>query len=696
MNRLGDEQSPYLLQHLDNPVDWYAWGDAAFDAAREKDRPIFLSIGYSTCHWCHVMAHESFEDEAVARAMNAAFINVKVDREERPDVDQLYMTVCQMMTGSGGWPLTVVMTPDKRPFFATTYVPRQTRHGRLGMLDLVPRLQEAWIERRQEVEEAADNLTGLLIEAAGHPASAQGLDVDLLDLAFAHLQRRYDARFGGFGQAPKFPSPHNLVFLLRYWKRTGSEQALRMVDHTLRQMRLGGIYDHVGYGFHRYATDARWKLPHFEKMLYDQAMLALAYTEAFQATGETSFEATAREILAYVLRDLTAEEGGFHSAEDADSAGKEGTFYVWSLDELQEVLPDNLAELMVQVYNVEADGNFEEEATRRKTGENILYLAQPPDELAAALDLEPWVLREHLEEARGLLLAHRETRIRPGKDDKVLTDWNGLMIAALARAARVFGDAAYAEAARRAATFLLTDMRTDDGRLLHRYRRGDAALPGTLDDYAFLTWGLLELYETAFDVDHLSAAAALTDSAVQHFRDPEHGGFFLAAADVDDLIVRQKEAYDGALPSGNSVMMGNLFRLARMTGRTELEAWAEEIGHAFGEVVRRQPSGFTAMLTAVDFAVGPSMEVVVVGDPSAEDTREMLQALRTCYVPNRVVLLRPATQEAPAIDLLAPFVARQHAVDGQATAYVCRDFHCEQPTTDVDHMITLLTGNAKT
>ncbi len=480
-NRLQHAHSPYLLQHRENPVDWWAWSDEAFEAARAQDKPVFLSIGYSTCHWCHVMAHESFEDEEVARLMNDAFISIKVDREERPDIDNLYMTVCQMMTGHGGWPLTVLMTPDKKPFFAGTYFPKHSRHGRPGMLDLVPRIQQAWQEERQKLLASAEEITGILQEAAARPASGRSLDQDALHLAFAQLRRRFDPQHGGFGTAPKFPAPHNLLFLLRYWKRTGEDLALRMVEATLHHMRLGGVYDHVGYGFHRYATDARWTLPHFEKMLYDQAMIALACVETFQATGNAAYEQTARDIFAYVLRDMTAPEGGFYSAEDADSEGREGKFYLWTLDELRAVLDADLAALVVRIYNVEAAGNFEEEATRQRTGENILYLKKPLAEHAAALGVDEATLAARLERARQILFDHREARVHPGKDDKVLTDWNGLMIAVLARAARVFDDDAYARAAQGAAAFLLTTMRRDDGRLLHRFRRGDAALPGTCD-----------------------------------------------------------------------------------------------------------------------------------------------------------------------------------------------------------------------
>ena len=677
-NRLKDERSPYLLQHKDNPVDWYPWGEEAFGRARREDRPIFLSIGYATCHWCHVMEHESFEDEEVARLMNEAFVCIKVDREERPDVDGVYMTVCQMMTGHGGWPLTILMTPEKEPFYAATYLPRASRFGRLGMLELVPRVAELWRTEREHIFETAAHVTASLRSAAAQAPGAQPLGTAELADAYQHLAQRFDPVHGGFGDAPKFPSPHNLLFLLRYWKRSGERQALEMVAHTLRRMRLGGVYDHVGFGFHRYATDRTWLLPHFEKMLYDQALLVMAYVEAYLATGDRAFEQTAREVLSYVLRDMTAPEGGFYSAEDADSEGREGKFYVWEAPELDAVLSADDARLARAVFNVEADGNFAEEATRRKTGENVLYLAEPLATLAGAKGLPEDELAARLEAIRRTLFDHRERRIHPLKDDKILTDWNGLMIAALARAARAFDEPAYAEAATRAVHFVGERLTLPDGRLLHRYRDGDAAVPGNLDDYAFLTWGLLDLYETTFDPSLLERALVLDEHLQRRFRDPDAGGFFFTADDAEGLIVRQKEFYDGAVPSGNSVAMLNLLRLGRMTGSARFEERAVEVGRAAGDVVRRMPAGFTALLMGLDFAVGPTAEIVIAGEPGAADTRAMLKVLGERFDPNRVVLLRPRSG-GEAMTKIAPFVEAMQARGGRATAYVCRDYRCEAP-----------------
>ena len=689
MNRLAHEQSPYLLQHQHNPVDWYPWGEEAFEKARAEDKPIFLSIGYATCHWCHVMAHESFEDEEVARLMNEAFVCVKVDREERPDVDGVYMTVCQMITGSGGWPLTILMTPEGQPFYAGTYLPKRGRLGRPGMLDLVPRIRAVWTQEREKIEASAGEITAILQEAASAPVEEGGLDEDALRLGFEQFRQRFDPQHGGFAAAPKFPTPHNLLFLLRYWRRTGEASALRMATHTLRQMRHGGLFDHVGYGFHRYSTDERWLLPHFEKMLYDQALLVMAYAEAFQATGDGFFARVARETLAYVLRDLRAPEGGFYSAEDADSEGREGAFYVWTRAELDAVLGAEAAAFAADVFGATAEGNFEDEATRRRTGENVLHLPAASDELAEAHGLAPDAWGERLEAIRRRLFEHREQRPRPLLDDKVLTDWNGLMIAALARAAQALGEPRYAEAAEEAARFLLTTLRSEDGRLVHRYRNGDAGLQANLDDYAFLTWGLLDLYETTFDPDHLAAAIRLTDEMLGRFP-AEGGGFYFTPDDGEALIARQKETYDGAVPSGNSVALLNLLRLGRITGDARYDEAAEGVLRLAAPTVRRMPSAHALLLCGLDFAVGPTAEVVLASADVA-GAEPFVQALRGAYHPSKVVLRRTAAA-AERLAALAPFTAEQQPVAGQPVAYVCRDHACQAPTTDPQAMLAHLGG----
>lgn len=691
-NRLAKERSPYLLQHADNPVDWYPWSAEAFEKARREDKPIFLSIGYSTCHWCHVMEQESFEDDQVAALMNNTFISIKVDREERPDIDNIYMTVCQMMTGSGGWPLTIIMTPDKKPFFAATYIPKYSRPGRIGMMDLVPRVKTAWQTRRQELLNTADQITNAITGLADDTGGEE-IDKTVLKTAYEQLAGRFDQHHGGFGIAPKFPTPHNLTFLLRYWKHTGVDQALQMVLTTLENMRRGGIYDHVGFGFHRYSTDPQWLVPHFEKMLYDQALLAMAYTEAYQATGRKTFADTAKEIFTYVLRDMTSPDGGFYSAQDADSEGEEGKFYLWSEKEIRKVLSKQDAELVIKVFNVEKDGNFIDLLEDQKTGQNILHLTKLPTTLAEELDIAESDLRSQLSSIRSKLFDHRSKRTHPYKDDKILTDWNGLMIAALAKAAATFDQPQYAKAARRAADFILQQMRKSNGRLLHRYRTGQAGISANVDDYAFFIWALIELYQSTFEVHYLKTALELNNNLVEHFWDNDSGGFYFTADDSEQLLVRQKESYDGAMPSGNSVAMLNLLRLSRLTANPKLEELARGISRTFSRQIKRAPLAHTQMLSAIDFVMNQSYEIVIVGQSTGQDTAAMLRVLSSRFLPNTVVILKPAQEKSPQIVKLATFTKWHTAIDNKATAYVCTNYSCKLPTTDIRKMIEQLDEN---
>jgi uncharacterized protein YyaL (SSP411 family) len=688
-NRLQFEKSPYLLQHADNPVDWYPWREEAFEKARNEDKPVFLSVGYSTCHWCHVMAHESFEDDRIARLMNEVFVNVKVDREERPDIDGVYMTVCQMATGSGGWPLTIIMTPDKAPFFAGTYFPKESRFGRIGMSELIPKIASLWHERRNELLDSAGQIHDFLNQSSRNEKGGE-LHVSVLDQAFEELSARFDGQHGGFGDAPKFPTPHHLMFLLRCWKRTGDDRALLMVEKTIQEMRCGGIYDHIGFGFHRYSTDERWLLPHFEKMLYDQALLALAYTETWQATAKDVYRETAVEIFEYILRDMTSPEGAFFSGEDADSEGVEGKFYLWSEKEIREILDAKEADVVIRAFNIAREGNFVEEASGARTGENILYRTRTYHELAEALGLTEDGLRKALAENRKKLFEAREKRIHPHKDDKVLTDWNGLMIAALARGARVFNDGQYADAAGRASAFILERMRRDDGRLHHRFREGEASISGFLDDYAFLVWGLIELYEADFDARWLEAALDLNVLMIRHFWDGKDGGFFFTPDDGEKLLVRKKEIYDGAVPSGNSVAFWNLLRLSRMTGDASLDEKAAAIARAFSRSIEQIPSAYTQFLVAHDFALGPTFEIVIAGRIGRKDTQNMIRALYKEYIPRKVVVFRPTDDLSPSADCLAEYTKTMKSTAGRATAYVCRSGQCERPTTGIRTMMKLL------
>jgi uncharacterized protein YyaL (SSP411 family) len=689
-NRLAKEKSPYLLQHAYNPVDWYPWGEEAFNEARRRDVPIFLSIGYSTCHWCHVMERESFEDEEVADVLNEAFVCVKVDREERPDLDAYYMAVCQALTGSGGWPLTVILTPEKQPFYAGTYFPKESRSGRPGLLDLAPALQQAWQTKRERLLEAAREVQAHLERGAVLAHDTQALQLSTLEQAEEQLLRSFDAEYGGFGRPPKFPTPHTLTFLLRYWRRTGLKQPLQAVLYTLRQMGRGGIYDHVGFGFHRYSTDRQWLLPHFEKMLYDQAMLAVAFLEAYQATGEEDLAEKAREVFTYVLRDLTSPEEAFYSAEDADSEGVEGRFYVWSLAELQQHLSEAAFSWVKRVFGLREEGNFRDEASGETVGSNILHLIRPWCEWADEVRLSESELRQRWSAIRERLLQVREQRVRPYRDDKVLTDWNGLMIAALAYGGRVLGDSRWTEAARKAMDFLLTRLRRPDGRLWKRFREGEAALPAHLDDYAFTVWALLELHQTTQQPEYLRLALELNQLTLQLFQDEEQGGFYLTAEDETELPVRMKETYDGAIPAGNSIATLNNLRLARLTGNEDLSRVAERSWSAMGRDLSAHPTAYTQMLQALDFHLGPTHEVVVVGKEQDPGTRAMLTALASWYQPRQVALFKPADEDNPPIAELAPFVAAHRPMDDRPTAYVCSGFSCRKPTTDIQEMLAQL------
>ena len=677
-NRLLSERSPYLLQHAYNPVQWYPWGEEAFEAARKEDKPIFLSVGYSTCHWCHVMAHESFEDPNVAALMNQTFICIKVDREERPDIDQMYMALALRMTGRGGWPLTIITTPDKRPFFAATYIPKNGRFGQAGLMELIPRIKDLWSSNREELISSADRIMDNLRDAPSSGASAKDLDASFLSRGYEGLSSIYDVQNGGFGTAPKFPTPHNLFFLLRYWRRSKDENALAMVETTLQAMRRGGIYDQVGFGFHRYSTDAEWFIPHFEKMLYDQALLTIAYVEAYQATGKEEYARAARETLEYVLRDMTSSDGGFCTAEDADSEGEEGKFYLWTAEELREILEKEELQMMIRLFDVHMHGNFEK-------GGNILRLRSSLEDAATVLKISEQELQSRLEKIRQKLFAARKKRVRPLQDDKILTDWNGLMIAALSRAAQALQEPRYAAAAQRAAGFILEKMRNPEGRLLHRYR-GEAGIQANLDDYAFLIWGLIDLYETVFEVNYLQAALQLNQVMLQHFWDGEKGGLFFTPDDGDTLLLRQKEFYDGAVPSGNSAAMLNLLRLSRLTGDPGLEEKARGIARALSSAACSQPMGHSMLLCALDFALGPSLEIALVGSSQDGDILKMLSAIRSRFLPNKVVLVVSGAK----IGKMAPFTESLVRLKGRATAYVCSGHRCLMPITDPEKMIDLL------
>jgi uncharacterized protein YyaL (SSP411 family) len=689
-NRLSREASPYLLQHADQPVDWRPWGDEAFAEAGRLDKPVFLSIGYSTCHWCHVMAEESFADPEVARLLNETFVNIKVDREERPDVDGLYMSVCQALTGGGGWPLTILLTPERKPFYAGTYFPKATRFGRIGLLDLIPAIRKVWTERRDEVERTAAAVIQAIQEAAKpHPKSKESLDESALESASRQLQRSFDEEHGGFGGAPKFPLAHQLLFLLRRWWRTGDDRTLQMVEKTLTCMRRGGIFDHLGGGFHRYSTDERWLVPHFEKMLYDQALLSMVYIEAYQATRKEEYRETAGEIFAYVLERLSHPEGGFFTAEDADSEGEEGKYYLWKAAEVRSLLNAEEAEAFIRTYNIASEGNFHDPMRGTDSGENILHLAKSFEETAADLRIPPRELERLCGSARDKLREARQRRIPPQRDEKILTDWNGLMIAALAKGSVVLAQPEYLEAARRSAAFIQKRLTTPDGRLLHRYCRGEAAVTGNLDDYAFTIRGLLELYEATQEVIYLEDALRFHADLMLHFRDEEDGAFYFTADDGETPLFRRKEFYDGALPSGNSIALLNILKLARITADAELEARAEALLRAAADSVLSHPQGHTHFLQGVDFALGPATVVIVAGESGTPKTQEMLKAVHSVYRPDKVLVYR-STDAEPRIEKIAPYIGNYRSIDGKTTVYICEDYSCQAPITRAEEVMAAL------
>ncbi len=696
-NRLANEKSPYLLQHARNPVDWYPWGPEAFEKARVEDKPIFLSVGYSTCHWCHVMERESFEVEAIAEVLNRYFVPVKVDREERPDVDRIYMLFVQATTGSGGWPMSVWLTPELKPFFGGTYFPPDNRYGRPGFKTVLESLARAWSGDRARIVESSIEVTQQLAGHADTGAAAAGTtDQAALDSTFFAFRRSFDSRLGGFGGAPKFPRPSVHNFLLRYYHGTHNEEALEMVLTTLREMAKGGMHDQLGGGFHRYSVDARWFVPHFEKMLYDEAQLAISYLEAYQITHDEFFAGVARDIFDYVLRDLTHPEGGFYSAEDADSAMDaahpdikgEGVFYVWGHDELKHLLDANTFEWFVYRYGIEADGNVQEDPHGEFRGKNILFEAHTLEETASKFAASVDDVSNALSTARALLLQVRSKRVRPHLDDKVLTAWNGLMISAFAKGAQILGEPLYANAARRAVDFLLRHMYNPERVvLMRRFRDGESAIPGFLDDYAFLIGALLDLYETDFATYHLELAVQLADKMCELFEDRSGGGFFSTPEGDSNLILRMKDDHDGAEPAGNSIAALVLLRLAHVTGREDFGESARGTLKAFSGRLAPVGIALPQMLVAWMYAGGAPRQVVLVG--SLPETAAMLKAVRSRFLPGAAVLVVDEHSRA-VLSRYMPTLSDMQAVDGRATAYVCENFACQLPTTDEAKLVELL------
>jgi uncharacterized protein YyaL (SSP411 family) len=670
-NRLADETSPYLLQHAHNPVDWYPWGPEALERARDEDRPIMLSIGYSACHWCHVMERESFEHPGIARLMNENFVNVKVDREERPDLDSLYMAAVQGMTGHGGWPMTVFLTPEGAPFHAGTYYPPEDRGNMPGFPRVLLAVAQAYRERRAEVLNSAGEIRDYLDRQSRQRFGAKALDSAILDSAFTALRQGFDGRNGGYGGAPKFPQPMNLEFLLRTFRRTGDPRALAMVELTLERMAHGGIYDQLGGGFHRYSVDAIWLVPHFEKMLYDNSQLASIYLQTYQVTGKPLYRRICEETLDYVLREMTTPEGGFYATQDADSEGEEGKFFVWSPDEIRQVLGEHDAAAFEAYYGVQPGGNFE--------GRTILSVVRPADQVAARLRMPIGDLEAALTRGRKALFEHRETRIKPGRDEKVLTAWNGLMLGAFAQAGTLLERRDYLQAAERNAEFVLGTLRQDQ-RLLRTFKDGRARLNGYLEDYACYAAGLIDLYEGTLDPRWYREVLALARTMVDQFWDSGEGFFFDTGRDHEALVSRPRDIYDNATPSGNSMATELLLRLSTLSGEQRFRDIAETVLRSLGEALGRHPSGLGRLLSALDFALAPSQEVALIGDPDGADTQALLRVVRQAYRPNTVVALARDESDPFAAEL--PLLADRPRLDGKATAYVCEHYRCQAPTTD--------------
>lgn len=664
-NRLSEEKSPYLLQHAHNPVDWYPWKAEAFEKASKEDKPIFLSIGYSTCHWCHVMERESFEDEEVAGILNKYFISIKVDREERPDIDHIYMNICQALTGSGGWPLTIIMTPDKKPFFTGTYFPKYGKMGLMGLVDILLKIADTWSHSKHLLYQSGEDIIQVM-EPANQKNQTYSVSENDIKNTFLRLSSLFDSTYGGFGFAPKFPTPHNLMFLLRYWKKYKEQKALEMVEKALASMYYGGIFDHIGFGFSRYSTDSQWLVPHFEKMLYDNALLTIAYLEAYQATGKKIFGDTAEKVFYYIFRNMTSPEGGFYSAEDADSEGEEGKFYTWTKSEIESLLDLSEAELFCSYYDITSDGNFE--------GKNIPNLIKSKKDISVQE-------QERLNTIREKLSAYREKRVHPYKDDKILTSWNGLMIAALSFGSRVLGNENYLHSAEKAAHFIINNLKDNSGRLLARYRDGESAYPGYIDDYAFFIWGLIELYEASHKAEYLKYALDFNRQLLDAFWDEENGGLFMYGKDSEQLILRPKDSYDGAIPSGNSVSTMNFLRLARLTGKFELEGYANKQFEAFGEMIKSSPASHTFFLMSFLFSLTDTKEVVIVGQ---SDTKKMVEKINSSFLPDVVFHVTTGDGKSQDLNKIAPFIADHKTLNGSATAYICRNFSCHEPITNLN------------
>lgn len=698
-NRLIHEKSPYLLQHAFNPVDWYPWGEEALAKARSENKIIFLSIGYSTCYWCHVMEREVFENDSLAALMNKTVVSIKVDREERPDVDRVYMSALQAMTGSGGWPMSMFLTPDLKPFYGGTYIPAEQRHGRAGFGDILACIQGAWTSDQKQILDAGENIAAYLRQVSNPKTKSVETTQAMLTKGFDAFAASYDPVNAGFTPAPKFPRPAIFHFLLRFYKRTGDKNALEMSLATLQRMAKSGMYDHIGGGFHRYATDERWHLPHFEKMLYDQAQLVIAYLEAYQITRDEFYANVARDVLHYVQRVMSHSEGGFYSAEDAESAPdanfpnkkEEGAFYVWKHDEIEQFLTPEEAAIFNRRYGIEKNGNVIADPHQVFTGKNILSIETSIEEIVKQLNLSTEIVAQSFASAKKKIFDARERRLHSHLDDKILVSWNGLMISAFARASQVLGEEKYLRAADRTAYFIFTHLYTPaTQQFLRRYRDGEARIEAHLEDYAMFIQGLLDLYESSFNIEHLKSALTLTERQNQLFYDNEHGGFFDITGDDPSILIRTKEWYDGAEPTGNAIAIMNLLRLAQMTNSESYAAMASKSLRSFGAQLLNAPQAAPQMLVALDFSLSKPKQIIIAGTSSDAHTKALMQEVHSHFIPHKIILLADGAEGQATLASYAPFLENVIAVGGKSTAYICENYTCQLPTSDLKTVIDLL------
>ncbi len=689
-NRLINEASPYLLQHAHNPVDWYPWGDEALNKAKNENKPIFLSIGYSACHWCHVMEHESFENKAIAKLLNKHFVSIKVDREERPDLDEIYMTSVQIMTGSGGWPMSVFLTPELKPFYGGTYFPPEDKYGRPGFKTVLNHLIKLWEQKKEQVINFSVQFTDQIRKHSGLMRNGEGeIRKDHLEHAAEALKQSYDHEFGGFGDAPKFPPGKSISFLLRYYNHTNDKEFLNIASTTLQKMAYGGMYDQIGGGFHRYSVDDQWLVPHFEKMLYDNALLSQVYLEAYQLTKNPLFKRICEEVLSYVATEMTSNNGGFYSSEDADSEGKEGIFYIWDYDELMEILGDQDGELFCRFFNIKRRGNFSSHEAYHKNL-NIPHISNSPENIAREVGITIKDLQIKIDKIRTKLFLVRNQRVHPGKDDKIITAWNSLMISSYSRAYQILENDEYLDLAKKAANFILEEM-VRSGELFRIHRKGITKIAGNFNDYSYFITALIDLYEADFDIRWLKTADEMTRVMISKFWDDIHGGFYFTEDKQDDLIVRTKPTYDGAVPSGNSMAAMALFRLAKLLDNESYFNKAEKILKVNSTSISKAPRGYMNMLSAVDFYLFPPKEIAIVGQFASSETKAVFTAVHSMFIPNKVLALYDS--RLPNADELVkwvPLLKSKSQISDKTTVFVCKNFTCKMPVTSVEKLITLL------